>query len=873
MKKIILFLFAVMQMFGMYAQNGSEVYDFKDWSSGYGGEYTSVLSSTVIQTISTGANVAIETAEFCGHSLNNRFAFSCDDELILSAAEGEGLLAQNAPGKKNTTIAVMGLHAGDKVTVEYTTNGIIQMTSGNAYYEKADGSLVEFTKKGKDNANNLSNNTNGMYGGTEYSFTMTEDGQMEFLSASTNGYIKFKRISIEPQKLRRIAYFYDSSYPGYKRVEDMLISYVESEMEDIGNKQIVDIDLNGDVNFITAESLRDYAMIVLSGAIKKEEPLAAVLKTAISYVPMLNLSSNLYESWGYGMAKETGTHTITIGEQARRHSLFISQNGETIVGEDHLFELYGEGANIVGYKNPATYFADDTVLAKVGDVNIIQIHNPTRNAYLFLPLTPENNNYYNDCLATLIPNAFSMLLKSARTIVPTMTPVATYTYQHRQTLVTLDCAIAGATIYYTTDGSDPTEQSAIFTEPFIVNEDNVTVKAMAKGDGYTFSDILAEVVELRTQLDIPTINVDEKDGSTIVTLESSDSETDIYYNYTGSNKVEASQLYSTPFRLSKHRTVTAFATRTGYVNSETVHQVVRVKGETVRIDTLAWMNSHDEAYGETREIFGVYDYYTNLKADSTLVPAYNEDGTPIVDENDEQIMSWIYTYQPTDSICYIDFGNGWAVGSQGQNITLSAEREINDKIGGKEETPLTIDDCGYTVGAFNLRNTNNLGDPSTAWLQTTEKLQGPFDINIWITGWATKKTNNEMELSISTDNKKWEVIDTVNTTQQRNIEKFTLSYEGKDQVYLRAKHARPAGAAQEKTLVFDILVLGHGEQSVAFESGTDGIMESVAVDMPKKTFIYNINGNQIGRLRPGVNIVKDIYADGTVKTQKVVIKE
>ena len=50
------------------------------------------------------------------------------------------------------------------------------------------------------------------------------------------------------------------------------------------------------------------------------------------------------------------------------------------------------------------------------------------------------------------------------------------------TLVTI-LEPVGTVVYYTTDGSDPTEMSILYTEPFIVTE-TTTVKAVAIKDGF-----------------------------------------------------------------------------------------------------------------------------------------------------------------------------------------------------------------------------------------------------------------------------------------------------------------------------------------------------------------------------------------------------
>lgn len=67
---------------------------------------------------------------------------------------------------------------------------------------------------------------------------------------------------------------------------------------------------------------------------------------------------------------------------------------------------------------------------------------------------------------------------------PVFTPAAGY-YEEAQN-VTITCATEGATIYYTTDGTVPTNESTLYTEPIAVSQ-NTTIKAIAYvGEEFSF---------------------------------------------------------------------------------------------------------------------------------------------------------------------------------------------------------------------------------------------------------------------------------------------------------------------------------------------------------------------------------------------------
>ena len=62
--------------------------------------------------------------------------------------------------------------------------------------------------------------------------------------------------------------------------------------------------------------------------------------------------------------------------------------------------------------------------------------------------------------------------------------------------------MAGATIYYTTDGSEPTENSKRYTSPIVVDR-NFTLRARAYKNGY-------ETPEVKAEYKLSTIRVAQK---------------------------------------------------------------------------------------------------------------------------------------------------------------------------------------------------------------------------------------------------------------------------------------------------------------------------------------------------------------------------
>lgn len=120
-------------------------------------------------------------------------------------------------------------------------------------------------------------------------------------------------------------------------------------------------------------------------------------------------------------------------------------------------------------------------------------------------------------------NFFLDLFVSGGVVTPTVaTPVfsmASGTY-YEEIDVEINCATEGATIYYTTDGSDPTAESTVYTEAIHVDSD-VTIKAIAMMEGYDNSGIATANYVIITDV-IVLLNQDwegEMNGWTFVTIE------------------------------------------------------------------------------------------------------------------------------------------------------------------------------------------------------------------------------------------------------------------------------------------------------------------------------------------------------------------
>lgn len=662
----------------------------------------------------------------------------------------------------------------------------------------------------------------------------------------------------------KVAYIYDSGFEGYDKAADMPLDLITYELPNrIENMELVEIDAAQADGSVTKDSLMAFEAVVVSGAMRKDNSMAQTMKEAVAYVPMVNLSPELYETWGYAMAVQTGMNTLYVDTTAAKSTLFEPSSASTrpYVDEDGNFSMFISGDGAAGYEAPqGSYFANDSVLAWASSTPVIHVHNMERNAYIMVPYTYPMGEP-DESFIDILPNAIKMVMQTKKAVVKTAKPTVTTTLKKLATEVKFDCSTPNTTYRYTTDGSDPATNGTAYTGPFLVTEAGTIVKVVAQGDGYLPSDVVSsDPVEVKDQVATPVISVAQETGKSTVTIECATPGTEIYYNFSGVADPAAAELYLEPITMTQHSTVYAFATNYELVQSEVASCLVTVPGESVRIDTLAYMNSNDEAY-PTGDICKAFSYYTTEQAvDGAGQPLYDDLGNPI--------------YLPSDSVFYKDFGNGWAVGSMGQRInnqTTAATAEVGTGVYG----PLTIADHGATDGAMSFLKTNSDTDPASAWLQSTVKLQAPFDVVVFMTGQGAYGDSNSLELLVSPDSMQWTSLGMFTTIEMKNIERKVMSYEGSDNVYIKLRSVCDEGMKSTaiRTMIFDLMVLNHGELSEEYEDYADGI-ETVMPNHgePVRTEVYSIGGTRMPNMQRGINIVKEIYADGSVKARKVVVK-
>ncbi len=153
---------------------------------------------------------------------------------------------------------------------------------------------------------------------------------------------------------------------------------------------------------------------------------------------------------------------------------------------------------------------------------------------------------------------------------PTITPNGgTYT---NSVSVTLATQTAGASIRYTTDGTDPTASSTLYSVPITLTQ-SVTLKAKGFLPGYNDSTTASAAFTITATPTVATPTITPAGGtytnSVSVTLATTTSGASIRYTTNGTDPTASSTLYSAPITLTQSVTLKAKGFLSGYNDSTT----------------------------------------------------------------------------------------------------------------------------------------------------------------------------------------------------------------------------------------------------------------------------------------------------------------
>jgi len=135
--------------------------------------------------------------------------------------------------------------------------------------------------------------------------------------------------------------------------------------------------------------------------------------------------------------------------------------------------------------------------------------------------------------------------------------------------ITLTTQTDGADIYYTTDGTIPSESAALYAEPIEITE-TTTIKAVAVKNGMENSKPVTGKITVSKVEDIDSsLSSGEVERGTVITLKSATSGTSIYYTTDGSEPTISGIKYTGAVVIASDVTIKAIAVKDGYISSNT----------------------------------------------------------------------------------------------------------------------------------------------------------------------------------------------------------------------------------------------------------------------------------------------------------------
>jgi CRISPR/Cas system CMR-associated protein Cmr3 (group 5 of RAMP superfamily) len=292
------------------------------------------------------------------------------------------------------------------------------------------------------------------------------------------------------------------------------------------------------------------------------------------------------------------------------------------------------------------------------------------------------------------------------TPVPAATPAispAGGTYTSIQT-VTITDATAGATIYYTTNGSTPTTASTKYTGAITVSASE-TIEAIAVATGYSTSAVAKAAYTITLPAATPAISPAGGTYTSIqtVTITDATAGATIYYTTNGTAPTTASTKYTGAITVSSSETVEAIAVATGYSTSAvaTAAYTITLPAATPAISPAGGTYTSAQTVTITDATAGATIYYTtNGSAPTTASTKY----------------TGAITVSSSETIEAIAVATGYstsAVAKAAYTITLPAATPAIAPAGGTYTSIQTVTITDATAGAT-IYYTTNGSAPTTA---------------------------------------------------------------------------------------------------------------------------------------------------------------
>lgn len=697
-----------------------------------------------------------------------------------------------------------------------------------------------------------------------YEIQTAETGEVPVGIKMITGGIDFTLFMIDdgdPILVNKVAYLYTGSTDG-----DAAFTALKARE----NTEVTAIDVASQT--ITAASLQEYTLTVIAASVPADNDNVAVIKQALPWTPTLNLNGNMYAAWGYGVAVEA--QPVGVVKDAKSALL----KGATIQDADGVSFVELASSNIQAV-NLGEYFTGDAAPLKEmnlegaeGEGVVVHLHNEKHNGYAYLPYAADVTNDWS----VIFNNAVTTLAESKTEITPAAAPVVKQEFKDQNTNVTISAGRnqPKTQFFYTTDGSDPTVESTLYTDPVNFTAP-CTFKAVAIAEGYTVSEVTSLDILIHEQPKTPVIAAERADGKTTITLTCETPDVDIWYNFdeTAGNDTLKSTKYTEPIVITMPQNVTAFSVAGGAVFSELAQQRVLVQNPRVVIDVAGHFEARQWTADNNPDGKAVANGKGMFSWGASAATMYTGEGHT---ETDPETGDEKTVYGPEDmrelEVCN-EPKNGenepeWVLKSRGtcliwQNLGPQTTN-FGDNSNYNPSASTDVDPL-FPVTKNNIQFYKfESGEPGNASIETINKYQAPLDVVV-----LANMQGGPLLVQVSADGAEWKTIGEIaKTGASRMWGKFSAAYDGTDEVYVRVTQTEASGGAK----VFDIYIANQGEKSKALLEDLNNELtgiETVADHTAKATKgIYNINGIRQQTLRRGLNII--VTADG--KAKKVLVK-
>lgn len=625
----------------------------------------------------------------------------------------------------------------------------------------------------------------------------------------------------------------------------------------------------------TVEQLRNYTLLVIGAKVPADNAVVASLKEALPWTPVLNLNADVCEAWGYGEIAEYENNIIVPKNE--KDKIFTDITFEEEDGTK--FFNFADAFKIV---TPGDYFTGDAVLGTtyVEDPEetaqtIIHQHNGNHNAYIFLPQADN----YSEMGLKVISNAADILINTKQEITPTSAPNITLQYKDKNTniILTKGGNQPKTKIFYTLDGTEPNEQSTLYTDTVNVTE-ACTVKATAIAEGYMLSTTKEKTVDIFDQPKTPVISSEMGEGSTTIKIACETADAQIWYNFTGDTDTLKSTKYADTLNvvITMPQNITAYAVSGGMVFSELATERVLVKNPRVVIDVAAhfsapqWTADNNPEGKAVASGKGMFSWGAN--ATSMYSKVVKTDSIVIDSLGNEQIISVINpdstVYRDWEAVNEAGENPEWVLTSQGtcliwQNTTAQTTNFGDDS----NYNPLYSTDVDplFPVTKNDIQFYKfQSGEPGNGSIQTINKYQAPLDVVV-----LANMQGGPLLVQVSTDSLNWTTIGEIAKTGKSRIwSKYAFNYDEKEEVYVRLTQEVASGGAK----VFDIYIANQGEKSQDLLKELEEELTGITNTKPQQQIavegIYNLSGVRQNTMRRGFNII--VNSDGSIK--KVMMK-